>query len=94
MQRREIAGVGIGKILTGAIIVALALGAAFFDYQLLGSGKEISAHDIVGSGNAGPLITRMCRSGNLYLGSASESSRIEQIENGSTQSKCNNDRTC
>ena len=30
MQRREIAGVGIGKILTGAIIVALALGATIF----------------------------------------------------------------
>ena len=30
MQRKEIAGVGIGKIVTGAIIVALALGVTIF----------------------------------------------------------------
>ena len=30
MQRKEIAGVGIGKIVTGAIIIALALGVTIF----------------------------------------------------------------
>lgn len=44
MQRREIAGVGIGKILTGVIIVALALGATVFYLFYtgrLGGGKKL-----------------------------------------------------
>ena len=44
MQRREFAGVGIGKILTGVIIVALALGATVFYLFYtgrLGGGKKL-----------------------------------------------------
>ena len=44
MQRKEIAGVGIGKIVTGAIIIALALGVTiFYLFYTAGSEEEQSS---------------------------------------------------
>ena len=85
MQRREIAGVGIGKILTGVIIVALALGATvfylFYTGQF-GGGKKIKITPPVHLGYEWTSITASNNIVSDYLYSRSKKLIVEKGGDG------------
>ena len=82
MQRREIAGVGIGKILTGVIIGALALGATVFYLFYtgrLGGGKKLK---ITSPAPIGYEWTSITASNNIVSGYLFSRSKKLIVEKG------------
>ena len=82
MQRREIAGVGIGKILTGVIIGALALGATVFYLFYtgrLGGGKKLK---ITSPAPLGYEWTSITASNNIVSGYLFSRSKKLIVEKG------------
>ena len=85
MQRREFAGVGIGKILTGVIIVALALGATVFYLFYtgrLGGGKKLKITAPVHLGYEWTSITASNNIVSDYLYSRSKKLIVEKGGDG------------
>ena len=82
MQRREIAGVGIGKILTGAIIVALALGATVFYLFYTGRFGGGSKIKITSPAHPGYEWTSITASNNIVSGYLFSRSKKLIVEKG------------